>query len=1178
MTIACRLATLCLFAGTSLALAQSATQEDLGAVTASSLTKGLSWSVTAENEAEFAAAAAAGATHVRIDACEWPSVEQQTAPPNNASVGYTLPAGCESGLVYAKKYGLQPIIVGAYGAPFHRILTLSVTSASPAGATVLPVEYSDGVGGKTISSLAMPYDYVANSNNSLSNKNSYAGTLIASVSLSGPSSATLTLASALSAAVPAGTVLTVNEVLYPSPITASPSDPSVIAYAHYVEYVAKQIQAYGLNGEVELWNEPVWANDCWDNRRNCYDTDPGIAGEMAAYGPNYGFVAALQRLPAVSGVSYVWAGTNKTGTADLLYTNMVANTGTNYIPTREGVTSESFHPYGSNPEDAMWNEPCVRASSSLNQAQLCNTTGSGANYVVTEARNLLEKNANADGGINHSITETGASSLYMPADHMARFVTRQYLGYMADNLSYVNFYRLFDASIAGQSGFSFVTLTENKTSFTPLPAYTALAGLMTDLVPIQSAPVSSYLASSLPSVTSYNGTWNLDHLAVVGSRPGDKTNSIAYMLWQRSYSPTMCKGGVANGCWAQVPQPVGAPTTVSIPAGLKILQVVNLDTREAIDYQLKGSLVTFEVSDDPIELMLIPSGDPTNVSITPDLVFESIPGQAQGSSVAVHANSVSSGAITYSIVSGPAIVSGSMVTATGPGTVTVKAVQAAKGNYTATTATASFSVSAKTPKISLDYIPTRTYGATVKLTASSPSSAGITFSIASGPATVSGNMLTTNGIGTVVVQASQTASGVYTAATATTSFAVTPQKPLLNFGYISAKTYGDVFPVSATSASKGSVTYTVTSGPATISGSTLTTTGVGEVWLLASQVANGGYSAGTATYSFYVGAATPTLVFAPVPDQPYSTSFTVKASSASPNAITYSVLSGPASYVGSTITTKKTSGTVVVQAIQAGGGAWARVTTTTSFHVAETSIPAISVASISSTTVGAVVTVSATSPSSGSFTYFIVSGPATISQSVVTTTGVGTVVVGVSQVASGKYSAGSATASFAVAAAITATKLSLAPISAKVHGNIFNVTAQSNSNEPITYSIISGPATISGSTVTVTGGVGTVIVMASQPASLKFAAMSVTSSFTVKLIAPDLALAAIPAKRSGSVFTANATSKSSAPITYSIVSGSATVSKGSVTLTGKGAVVLRADQASDGIYGPANTTITIQVN
>jgi len=58
------------------------------------------------------------------------------------------------------------------------------------------------------------------------------------------------------------------------------------------------------------------------------------------------------------------------------------------------------------------------------------------------------------------------------------------------------------------------------------------------------------------------------------------------------------------------------------------------------------------------------------------------------------------------------------------------------------------------------------------------------------------------------------------------------------------------------------VTYSVVSGPATISGSTVTLTGVGTVKLQASQAANGNYAVATTTISFTVTAAMPTLTVA----------------------------------------------------------------------------------------------------------------------------------------------------------------------------------------------------------------------------------------------------------------------------------------------------------------------------
>jgi hypothetical protein len=92
--------------------------------------------------------------------------------------------------------------------------------------------------------------------------------------------------------------------------------------------------------------------------------------------------------------------------------------------------------------------------------------------------------------------------------------------------------------------------------------------------------------------------------------------------------------------------------------------------------------------------------------------------------------------------------------------------------------------------------------------------------------------------------------------TATTvTVAQTEQTPTLTFAPIANQTTGaNPFTVSATSTSPGAVTYAVTSGPATISGATVTVLGVGTVVLAATQAAAGGYTAATTTTSFTVTA------------------------------------------------------------------------------------------------------------------------------------------------------------------------------------------------------------------------------------------------------------------------------------------------------------------------------------
>ncbi len=167
---------------------------------------------------------------------------------------------------------------------------------------------------------------------------------------------------------------------------------------------------------------------------------------------------------------------------------------------------------------------------------------------------------------------------------------------------------------------------------------------------------------------------------------------------------------------------------------------------------------------------------------TPTLAFATIPNHILGDTpFIVTATSASSGAVTYSVTSGPATIAGNTLTITGTGTIVLSASQAAATSYAAATASTSFAVGAATPTLAFATIPNHTFGdAPFTVTATSASSGAVTYSVTSGPATVSGNTVTLTGAGTVVLSASQAASASYTAATASTSFTVAAA-PVLDF-------------------------------------------------------------------------------------------------------------------------------------------------------------------------------------------------------------------------------------------------------------------------------------------------------------------------------------------------------------------------------------------------------------
>jgi hypothetical protein len=134
---------------------------------------------------------------------------------------------------------------------------------------------------------------------------------------------------------------------------------------------------------------------------------------------------------------------------------------------------------------------------------------------------------------------------------------------------------------------------------------------------------------------------------------------------------------------------------------------------------------------------------------------------------------------------------------------------------------------------------------TVSATASS--GLAVSFSVLSGPATIFGNTVTITGVGTVTIRGSQDGNANWNPATPVDqSFSVTQAQKAdqtITFAPLTNKFYGDPpFAVSATASSGLPVSFSVFSGPATISGTTVTITGVGTVTIRASQAGNANWN------------------------------------------------------------------------------------------------------------------------------------------------------------------------------------------------------------------------------------------------------------------------------------------------------------------------------------------------
>jgi N-acetylneuraminic acid mutarotase len=538
-------------------------------------------------------------------------------------------------------------------------------------------------------------------------------------------------------------------------------------------------------------------------------------------------------------------------------------------------------------------------------------------------------------------------------------------------------------------------------------------------------------------------------------------------------------------------------------------------------------------------------------------------------------------AVTFSVTSGPATVSGSALTITGAGSVVVAANQSGGSDYSAATAVShTIVVNKATPAVSLKSLPASgVYGASVTLTATLTGIASgavpggtVTFlsgttSLGSGTANSSGiATLTTTAlpVGTDSITASYGGDSNYAAAKSS-AISATVGKATQTISFTapaSPVTYGATpIKLSATATSGLPVTFAVASGPATVTGSTLTITGVGSVVVTASQAGNGSYSAappvqqtvavtaGTAAIKLTSSAATAT----------YGTSITLTATltgsgSAKPSG-TVTFLNGSApvgtgtlnsSGVATLALTTLPVGTDSITASFPGDTHYAAITSAALTETVKQAAPTVKLASsTASAAYGASVTLTATLTGAGAKpggTVNFLNGSTLLGAGTLSS---GTATLALTSLASGSYSikasylgdtnyaaASSTAVSVTVSKAAQTIKFTapssvtygVAPIALSATGGA--------SGQPVTFTVTSGPATVSASTLTITGA-GSVVVTANQAGNSNYAAATaVQQTIKVNKATTTASLTASPttiAPAASIIFTATLTNVGATP-------------------------------------------------
>ena len=585
------------------------------------------------------------------------------------------------------------------------------------------------------------------------------------------------------------------------------------------------------------------------------------------------------------------------------------------------------------------------------------------------------------------------------------------------------------------------------------------------------------------------------------------------------------------------------------------------------------------------------------------ITFPAIASRPYGSApfaVTATSSAGSSYPVTITVQSGPAVISGGVVTLTGAGTVVLQATQAGNADYSSATATQSFQVTPAPLTVSANNA-SRAYGV-----ANPAFSGAVTGAVGSDSFTESftTTATTSSNVGSYpIVPAVTGPQSNYTITYVNGALSVTGASTTTTLNAPGSASYGSnvalTATVNSTAGTPGGVVTFYSGinilGTGTLNGSgvaTLNTTTlpVGTDAVTASYAATGNFAASTSpATNITVSTASQTITFPAIPSRGYgSAPFAVSATSSlgSSYPVTISVLSGPAVINGG-IVTLTGAGTVVLQASQAGDSNYGSATTTQSFQVlpAQLTVAANNATrpynsanpAFSGSVTGAVgsdsftesfTTSAAASSNAGSYPIVpAAAGPALGNYTVTVVNGTLTV----SPAATSTTVTAPGSASYGASVTLTATVTSASGTPAGM------VTFLSGST-PLGTVALNGSGTAMLNTTGLPAGTDTIT--ASYANQGNFAASTGAGSITINAASQTINFPAIASRPYGSApFAVSATSSlgSSYPVTITVASGPATISGGLVSITGVGTVVLQASQVGNTSYGPASATESFQV-
>ena len=301
--------------------------------------------------------------------------------------------------------------------------------------------------------------------------------------------------------------------------------------------------------------------------------------------------------------------------------------------------------------------------------------------------------------------------------------------------------------------------------------------------------------------------------------------------------------------------------------------------------------------------------------------------------------SPSSGAFSYaSSDTSVATVSGNTVSIQGAGSTTITVTQAANGSYSSGTTTATLTVSKVPVTLTLADINKLVTDADFAITnpASSSSGAFTYTSSDTSVATISGNTVSIQGVGTSTISVSQAETATYAAGSTTATLTVSLDTGSISLADISKLTTDTSFTISnPASSSTGAFTYTSSDASvATISGNTVAIQGAGTSTITVNQASDGSYAAMSATATLTVSKNQVTLSLTDISKLTTDTPFLlVDPTSASSGAFSYTSSDASVATISGNMVTIQGAGTSTISVTQAADATYLAAFTTATLTV-----------------------------------------------------------------------------------------------------------------------------------------------------------------------------------------------------------------------------------------------------